>query len=259
MNEHTANSEPIFATLLAPLSPPELTGRARTHVKEVEELGCALHPAAAEALLAMRAAAARDGIDPLPVSGFRDFERQLAIWNGKFCGERALLDANGLPLDVAALSEPERVTAILIWSALPGASRHHWGSDFDLIDRNAMAAGLPVELLGEDYASGGRYAKLSAWLALHMHAYGFFLPYDQDRGGVQPEPWHVSFAPLATPALAALSTETLRHALDGVALAGRDTVIARLPQWFDQYVVAVAAAPRAALAAVALNRAARLA
>ena len=28
--------------------------------------------------------------------------------------------------------------AILLWSALPGASRHHWGTDFDVFDRAAV-------------------------------------------------------------------------------------------------------------------------
>ena len=45
-----------------------------------------------------------------------------------------------------------------------------------------------------------------------MH-YGFFLPYDRDRGGVQPEPWHLSFAPVAGPALGAMNVELLTEAL----------------------------------------------
>jgi len=134
MTESSANS---VSGAIA-LSPLELTGRARTHVQQVDELGCALHPQAASALLAMRTAAQRDGIALQAVSGFRDFERQLTIWNGKYSGARALLDAQNKPLEAATLNEHERVAAILVWSALPGASRHHWGSDFDLIDRNAL-------------------------------------------------------------------------------------------------------------------------
>ncbi|MCZ8486094.1 D-alanyl-D-alanine carboxypeptidase family protein [Vibrio lentus] len=29
-------------------------------------------------------------------------------------------------------SEQQKLSAILRWSALPGASRHHWGCDFDV-------------------------------------------------------------------------------------------------------------------------------
>ena len=255
MSEQSAKPD----LLVNALSRLELTGRARTHVRMVTELGCALHPQAATALLALRAAARQDGIDVQAVSGFRDFDQQLAIWNAKFSGTRALLSAENLPLQAAELGAAERVAAILVWSALPGASRHHWGSDCDVIDRRALGSGACVELLSTDYAPGGRHARLSAWLTGRAHDYGFFLPYDLDRGGVQPEPWHLSFAPVAGPALAAMSVDLLTEALSAVELAGRDTVMAQLPRLYERYVTAVAGPPAAALAARALSRAARLA
>ena len=52
----------------------ELTGRARTHIVDLEQPRCGLHYEAAASLLAMRDAAARDGIDlraGLELSGFR--------------------------------------------------------------------------------------------------------------------------------------------------------------------------------------------
>ena len=249
MGAETANSGPPQAAL----SPLELTGRARTHVVLMPEFGCELHPKAAAALRAMGAVAAHEGIDLQAVSGFRDFERQLAIWNGKFRGTRALLDKAGRPLRAADLDEARRVAAILVWTALPGASRHHWGSDCDVIDRAALERGADVELLAADYAPGGRYARLSRWLDDHAHEYGFFLPYERDRGGVQPEPWHISYAPVAGPALAALDVQMLRAALAGAALDGRASVEARLHELYDRYVAAVAPVPPAA------SRAARLA
>jgi LAS superfamily LD-carboxypeptidase LdcB len=253
MDAPIANSAPA----LVPLSGLELTGRASTHVREVPGFSCPLHPAAATALQAMRSAAARAGIDLVPVSGFRDFARQLAIWNDKFSGARPLLDRAGQAQAAAGLNETERVAAILVWSALPGASRHHWGSDCDLIDRAARPAGTAVELLGKHYGADGCYARLSAWLGRHAHDYGFFLPYDLDRGGVQPEPWHWSYAPLALAAQAALHPELLRAALADGKLLGWETVNRELPRIYARYVSAVASAPPAALAAAALSRAAR--
>ena len=217
------------------------------------EFGCELEPRAAAALRAMRAAAAHDELDLQAVSGFRDFDRQLSIWNGKFRGTRALLDAASQPLSVADLDEAQRVAAILVWSALPGASRHHWGSDCDVIDRLALQAGASVELLSADYAAGGRYARLSQWLEAHAHEFGFFWPYDRDRGGVQPEPWHLSFAPTALPALSALTVNLLFDALKGVELDGSATVMKQLPEIHARYVAAVAAAPTAALAAASTS------
>ncbi len=40
-------------------------------------------------------------------SGFRDFSRQRAIWNGKYEGELPILDSNSQPLNKAALSDEE--------------------------------------------------------------------------------------------------------------------------------------------------------
>jgi len=252
MGAQTANSGPPHAAL----SPQELTGRACTHVAPMPEFGCELHPQAAAALRALRAAAAREGIDLQAVSGFRDFGRQLAIWNGKFRGTRALLDESSRPLSAADLDEAQRVAAILVWTALPGASRHHWGSDCDVIDRAALEPGAAVELLAADFAPAGRYAPLANWLGAHAHEYGFFLPYDRDRGGVQPEPWHLSYAPVADPALAALDLQLLREALAGAELDGRASVEARLGELYDRYVAAVAPVPPAALAARGLLAAA---
>jgi len=229
-----------------PLSPLELTGRAHTHVVQMSEFGCELEPQAAAALRAMRAAAALDGLDLQAVSGFRDFDRQLSIWNGKFRGTRALLDVDSHPLNAAELDEAQRV-----------ASRHHWGSDCDLIDRRALEAGAAVELLPADYAAGGRYARLSQWLEAHAHEFGFFRPYDRDRGGVRPEPWHLSFAPTAMPALAALTVKLLFDALNGAELDGSATVMKQLTDIHRRYVAAVATPTAAALAAAFVSRATR--
>jgi LAS superfamily LD-carboxypeptidase LdcB len=126
------------------VNPDELTGQARTHIAKVPEPDCALHAHVVAPFLNLRRAAQADGFDLTPQSSFRDFSRQLTIWNGKFSGERPMVDACGQPLDVQRrLSASARVEAILLWSALPGASRHHWGTDVDLIDARACAAGLP--------------------------------------------------------------------------------------------------------------------
>ena len=55
--------------------------------------------------------------------------------------ERPLLDANNQPLDALQLGETERLHAILHWSALPGTSRHHWGTDLDIYDPDCLPAG----------------------------------------------------------------------------------------------------------------------
>ena len=217
----------------------QLTGRTATHVLEVAGAACTLHAGAAAALLALAAAAREDGIQLTVISSFRDFQRQAAIWNAKFRGERELLDRSGRALEHRELDEGALVEAILHWSALPGASRHHWGTDVDVIDTAAAPAGYRPRLVKEEFGKRGVFAKLDGWLTTNMQRFGFFRPYSSDRGGVVPEPWHLSYAPLAVPALGALTVELLAEAVGESALCGKDLVLARLPEIHARYVKAV--------------------
>ena len=226
------------------MNPFELTGRARTHVTEPKDAHCLVHRDAADAFLAMREAAMQAGIELEAASAFRDFERQRQLWNAKFNGERPLLDAHGRVLDAASLDEPHRVAAILLWSALPGASRHHWGTDIDVIDRAAVAPGYDVQLMPEEYAPGGPFGRLNHWLDENMRHFGFFRPYATGKGGVRPEPWHLSYAPVSRQALRDLDVATLADALLGQEVLGMDAIFARLPEIHERYVRTVDAAPR---------------
>ena len=231
------------------LDSEQLTGRTRGHVRELKELQCTLHPEAAQAFVALRAAAATAGLDLAAASSFRDFERQLAIWNGKYRGQRPLLDPQGTHLDARVMSPAEIVRAILHWSALPGASRHHWGTEIDVVDQAALGPGQRAELVPAEYAADGVFGALDRWLTEHAGSFGFFRPYDRDRGGVQPEPWHLSFAPVSSAALGALTVEVLRQALAGADLAGAEAVWPQLGEIHERYVRAVAAPSKLALAA----------
>ncbi len=221
------------------MTPAELTGRARTHVLEVAQPGCTLHAEVVKPFLNMRGAAAAAGFDLTPVSSFRDFDRQLSIWNGKFSGDRPLIDAAGRALDAGRLSPPERVAAILLWSALPGASRHHWGTDLDIIDAGAVPAGYRVQLVQEEFDDGGPFAPLADWLNTHAPRYGFFRPFRGVLSGVRAEPWHFSFAPLAESARRALTPAVLAAALAESAMLGKDVVMAQLDGLHARYVAAI--------------------
>jgi LAS superfamily LD-carboxypeptidase LdcB len=229
------------------LTPEELTGRVNTHVAPVAGLSCSLHPEAGRALLALALEAAAYDIELIAASGFRDFDRQLAIWNGKFSGQRPLQGPGAELLDVRQMDEESIVRAILAWSALPGASRHHWGSEVDVYDQAALAAGQTARLLPSEYARDGVFARLSEFLADAAARYGFYLPYDSPRGGVQPEPWHLSYAPVASRALPALTLDVLAGALRDVPLAGATVVRRLLPEIHERYVCRVATAPASAL------------
>ena len=217
----------------------ELTGRVRTHIVDLDAPRCALHYEAVAAFLAMKDAAALEGMELFACSSFRDFERQQLIWNQKWQGERVLLDRQGQTLDPRRLTDSERMEAILRWSAIPGGSRHHWGSDLDVADRTAMPPGYEPQVIPEEYARDGIFGRLSAWLDDNMSAYGFFRPYRNDRGGVAPEPWHLSYAPVALPAAESLSLALLRQCIQDSAMAGKALVLARLPEIYTRFLLAI--------------------
>jgi len=217
----------------------ELTGRTRSHIEQLDDPRVALHREVVAPFLALRSAAAREGIDIRPYSAFRDFTAQVEIWNRKFRGERPLYDRAGNVRDHSSLSPEEIVDAILVWSAVPGASRHHWGSEIDVFDAAAMPVDYRVQLLPEEYAEDGVFAKLARWLDENLHRFGFFRPYDRDRGGVYPEPWHISYQPVSAVALSALTPEVIAHALQDTDVLGKELVLNRLPEIWRTYVVNV--------------------
>jgi LAS superfamily LD-carboxypeptidase LdcB len=162
-------------------------------------------------------------------------------------------DRSGRALVAGALTPAERVAAILWWSALPGASRHHWGTDFDVMGLAGLPPGYRIQVVPAEYRPGGPFERLTTWLDAHMHAFGFFRPYDTDRGGVAPEPWHLSYAPVAQRAERGLSVERLREVLAEADIEGKDEVLAALAANFRRYVVDVDAPPEAARMAPRLS------
>jgi LAS superfamily LD-carboxypeptidase LdcB len=217
----------------------ELTGQARSHVADVRDPECTLHVHVIVPFLYLRRAALADGIDLAPISSFRGFFRQLSIWNGKFSGEKPMLDAAGRPIEVSGLSSRERIEAILLWSALPGASRHHWGTDLDLIDTQAAAPDYRPRLTREEYAPGGPYAALDEWLGANAARFGFFRPFRGVLSGVQPEPWHFSFAPVAENARRSLTPAVLHNAIAAAPILGKEEILAQLESLHARYVAAI--------------------
>jgi LAS superfamily LD-carboxypeptidase LdcB len=173
-------------------------------------------------------------------SGFRGFERQLSIWNRKATGKLAVLDSDAVPLDIARLNEKEMAFAILRWSALPGASRHHWGTELDVFDAAARPEGYEIELVPKEVNSGGIFGPLHDWLDQRIAtsaAFGFFRPYDQDRNGVAPERWHLSCAPVAALYEQQLTTELLRRTIQNADVELKGAVLEHLNEIYERFVI----------------------
>ncbi len=94
------------------------------------------------------------------------------------------------------LAEPSanRLAIILKFSALPGASRHHWSTDVDF-NSTTSADWAPAASAG---SRPGILFDLGVWLRTNAPRAGFAQPYTAGRtGGYNEEPWHYSYAPIA--------------------------------------------------------------
>lgn len=176
-----------------------LLGKTTDHLVPLEGTKFLLHKQMIQDFLRLQRAAEEAGFRLEIASAFRSYERQLLIWNAKARGERSLLDNDGRELEFSALSPEEIIFAILRWSALPGSSRHHWGTDIDVFDANTQSL-EEVKLVPAESEAGGPAAGLHDWLDSQItqnEAFNFYRPYKTDRGGVAPERWHLSYYPLS--------------------------------------------------------------
>jgi D-alanyl-D-alanine carboxypeptidase len=153
---------------------------------QASQTGMYLRKEVVEAFIRMQHAAAKDGVVLTIISATRNFERQKAIWEGKWTGTRKV---DGQSLNVSIPDPANRARKILRYSSMPGTSRHHWGTDFDI---NSLS---PAH-----YASGvGK--KTYDWMVAHAGSYGFCQSYTA-KGAARPhgyeeEAWHWSYAPVA--------------------------------------------------------------
>ncbi|WP_394751130.1 M15 family metallopeptidase [Spongiimicrobium salis] len=150
-----------------------------------------LRKEAHDAYLAMKKAAFADGVFIEIVSSFRSFDRQEAIWEGKYL---RYTDEDGMsPLNA--------IDKIIEYSTIPGTSRHHWGTDIDITDGSKKVSG--DILVPEKFGEGGPFEDLKKWMDKNANSHGFYMVYTDNpkRKGFKYEPWHYSYAPLSKPML----------------------------------------------------------
>jgi LAS superfamily LD-carboxypeptidase LdcB len=168
--------------------------------------GMLMHHEAYEAFLKMREAASADGISLTIVSAFRDFDHQKRIWENKWYG-RQVLSGN---IMATSIDDPvERAREILRFSAMPGTSRHHWGTDIDL------------NSLNNNYFLSGRGKQEYDWLVNNAQQFGFCQPYIsrnlRNEKGYEEEKWHWSYMPVASKYLAAYTENVSYEDIQGFA------------------------------------------
>jgi len=212
-----------------------LTGLSRPALQRLDTQH--LQPAAAAAFVLMQQAAALAGIDIAIASSYRDFATQVRIWQAKLSGQRPVYDPNERLIDLSTLDERAKLYAILHFSALPGTSRHHWGTDFDVFDKRAVADDYQLQLTPAEYAAEGPFYLLDGWLSKHAATFGFFRPYRYYRGGVAIEPWHLSYWPLTKNYLATLTSKQVIDACQSAELFNQDLLQAEIDEIMQRYVL----------------------
>lgn len=177
----------LFAQENMEYSITELMGKSKI---ELFGKGINLRKEAHDAFLEMRKAAYISGIELKIVSSYRSFERQRSIFERKFIN---YTDEGMKPL--------EAIDKIIEYSTIPGTSRHHWGTDIDVVDGYRQVEG--DVLVPEKFGADGPFEDFKLWMDEHSETYGFYLVYTDEpkRRGFKYEPWHYSYAPISIPML----------------------------------------------------------
>lgn len=171
--------------LLGKFSPEREPGFVEISPHHAVRGGMFLREECYRAFTRMFEAARHDGIELLIVSATRSFAYQKWIWERKWSGK---VRVGGFDLSRKFSDPVERSREILRYSAMPGTSRHHWGTDID------------INSVEPRYFQTPEGRRVYQWLAVHAGRYGFCQVYSSrgtGRQGYEEEPWHWSYLPLS--------------------------------------------------------------
>lgn len=196
-----------------------------------------LTPSALVAFQTMQQAAKQYHVNIEIASSFRSLDRQLMIWNRKWLGQSPLYNEKGQLLDYSTLSNQEKLNAILTWSALPGTSRHHWGTDVDVYDeKGIISSGKQLQLIPEEYQQNGPCFQMSQWLIKNSASFGFSFPYAHYKGAIAAEPWHISFISEAQVRQNSVSIDYLQNLISDMQIEGKEVILARIDELFARFI-----------------------
>lgn len=199
-------------------------GCAENHLVKIPQSDLCADGEAAAALSLLAQAAKAAGFSLDVASAYRSFSRQCAIFDAKWHGTKPVLDAAEKPMNISGLSAAEKVAAICRFSAIPGFSRHHFGTDFDIYSKSLLPPGEKLRLTAYEYAEGAYFYPLGKWLSQNLGRFGFVRPYSGKNMGY--EPWHISYASRAALFLNAFSFDAAAEALHHTDYPWADPCIA---------------------------------
>jgi D-alanyl-D-alanine carboxypeptidase len=144
-----------------------------------------------DAFQKMQTEAIRGGINLRIVSATRTFSDQKRLWENKWMARTPVNTDTGefLPKPDSKydnLTKEQRALRILEFTAMPSASRHHWGTDLDFNDVNPS------------YWATAKGQREYRWLVENAPKFGFCQVYSANRpNGYHEEKWHWSYLPVS--------------------------------------------------------------
>ncbi|WP_298549178.1 M15 family metallopeptidase [uncultured Aquimarina sp.] len=189
--------------------------------------GHKLRKKAHQAFLKMKSAALEQGIKLKVVSSYRDYEHQNRIWERKY--ER---------YTASGLSPIKAIHKIIEYSTIPGTSRHHWGTDMDIVDGSVKQP--KSVLLEKHFHNEGPFTRFKTWMDHNANDFGFYLVYTNKKGrkGFKYEPWHYSYAPSSVPMLKEFKKLDIKSELQKTVLMGSSNFTSEfIQQYMDQNVL----------------------
>ena len=193
--------------LMGKFDPTKHSGFGEIPEEYADRPGLYLRKEALDAFIRMSDAARKENIQLQIRSATRNFDYQKRIWEAKWKGETTLSDGTNVAKD---LTEPQdKALKILLYSSMPGTSRHHWGTDLDLNSFN------------NKWFEKGDGLVLYNWLQDNAATFGFCQPYTplgtQRPTGYQEEKWHWSYVPLSRTYTAAAEIKLKDEMITGFA------------------------------------------
>ena len=188
-----------------------------------DRTGLYLHKETWEAFSNMSKAASLAGHNMIIKSATRNFEYQKGIWERKWTGETSLSDGTkASDIDNSVL----RAKKILLYSSMPGTSRHHWGTDID------------INSFDNEYFTSGKGKGLYLWLKDNASNFGFCQPYSNKkdgRHGYEEENWHWTYMPLSKP----LTQYCKSHLHDEMIQGFKGSETATIVKMVDNYILGI--------------------
>lgn len=168
-----------------------------------------------DALQKMINAASKKDVKIDVVSAYRSFNHQNRLWKSKYDKFRN----RGYSVKAA-------VSKVIEYTAIPGMSRHHWGTEVDLRDYSKR---------NTKYLRSNSKSKYQKWMQENAHKYGFYLAYTNNkfRKGYNYESWHYSYREISKPMLNAYLKLDINKDLKNENIAG-NTVFTK--SFMDKYV-----------------------